>query len=116
MNDDELDDRFLSDGTLAALRDYWKLESFLAAEKGRREAYYDFIDGQIAVFTRARRPPNDGCLRDVVVLMLKGDRSYRVFLKEAGADEELLEDGPWDNLLAAGAGAVLCQFARDRER
>jgi hypothetical protein len=114
MTDDELDDRFLP-GVLAALRDYWEIGSFLNAKKGRREVYYDFIDGQIVLFAKAGRPTNDECLRVIVRLMLEGDRSYRYYLKGRGADEELIQTEPWAKLLDAGTGTVLWQYTKDRE-
>jgi hypothetical protein len=111
----ELDDRFLSDGTLAAQRDHWKLESFLGEDEQRRALYFEFISDQVIAFTRAGRAPDDACLRDVVVLALKRDRSYRVFLQGRGARKEIREPNAWRDLLHAGAGAILTQYARNGE-
>lgn len=112
---DDLDHRFLAEGALAALRDHWGLEEFLGGANGQRAAYFEFVHDQIKAFARAGRLADDGVLGDAVILLLRGDRSYRVFLKEAGAEADLIRAEPWEELLAAGAGAILCLYFGDRE-
>jgi hypothetical protein len=115
MRSDGLDARFLSDGTLAAIRDFFDLEAFLDAAADQRAVYYRFIGDQRSTFAAAGCAPDDSTLREIVVMMLRHDRSYRVYLLNAGASsaDDLQVPERWDNLLRAGAGAILCRYVRD---
>lgn len=105
--------RFLGEPTLAALHEAWKMHLFLDDNKTRRTIYFKFIEDQMRVFDQAERPLDDRGLRNVVIIHLELDRSYRLFLDGRGVKNGLLEVAPWEQLLTAGAGTILCQYMRD---
>ncbi len=109
------EDRFLSDGTLAALREYFRLDSFLSKFPQSRDRYFALVSGLQTVYRNAECPISDHELRELVARAVKNNRSYRDYLANDRSAETdyLLDPEKWQALLVALAGTILCQYEGD---
>lgn len=106
-------ERALPELHLAALAESFGLDKFIRKPKRRREIYFALISRTLTSLTEAiGHPPSDRDLRDVVVMALTKDRSFLGFVLERNGGEQLSTKDGGDDMVHAGAGAILCEYLK----